>query len=197
MKDQVRLFFLKNLTAVKHFRLLLRLNYKSAFLILLKKGDETVTEQLLEEYIRDFHSTVFRLAYSYVKSHEDADDITQSAFVKLYLSSERFESAENVKAWLIRVTINLSRDLLRSGWHRHRSELSGDISVYPHADSGISECLSRLKPEYSSTLYLYYYEGYSVKEIAAMRKMNSATVRTRLARARSALKKILSEEDAL
>ena len=71
-----------------------------------------MTEKELAEYISRFHGTVFRLAYSYLKNREDSEDVCQEAFLRLYRSQQSFAAEENVKAWLLRVTVNLSKNLL-------------------------------------------------------------------------------------
>lgn len=156
-----------------------------------------MTEIQLEEYIKKYRGTVFRLAYSVVKNREDADDITQDAFMRLYRSREEFASGDNVKAWLIRVTINLSKDLLKSSWHRRRADLDDSIPVESREEGFLLECVKRLKPEQGAVIYLFYYEGYSVSEIAELRKCTSAAVRTRLTRARAQLRKMLTKEEIL
>lgn len=156
-----------------------------------------MTEVQLEEYIKAHRSTVYRLAYSIVKNCENADDITQEAFVKLYSSKEVFVSSENVKAWLIRVTINLAKDTLRSSWYRHRADLYDNIPVESKEESWLLDCVKQLKPEDSAVIYLFYYEGYSVKEIAELRKTTSSAVRTRLTRARKQLKDMLTSDEQL
>ncbi len=153
-----------------------------------------MTEIQLEEYIKAHRGTVFRLAYSIVKNCEDADDITQETFVKLYRSKEEFSSSENVKAWLIRVTINLSKDLLKSSWYRRRADLDDNIPVESKEECWLLDCVRQLRPEDGAVIYLFYYEGYSVKEIAALRKTTSAAVRTRLTRARKQLKDMLTSD---
>ncbi|MBQ8194660.1 MAG: sigma-70 family RNA polymerase sigma factor [Oscillospiraceae bacterium] len=154
-----------------------------------------MTEQQLEHYIIQYRSTVFRLAYSIVKNREDADDITQDAFMKLYISEISFERDENVKAWLIRVTINLSKDLLKSGWRRHRAELTDDIPFESSREELLLDSVKKLKADYSIIIYLFYYERYTVNEIARLRNTTSAAVRTKLTRARGQLRKLLSKED--
>ncbi len=154
-----------------------------------------MTEQQLEHYIIQYRSTVFRLAYSIVKNREDADDITQDAFMKLYISEISFERDENVKAWLIRVTINLSKDLLKSGWRRHRAELTDDIPFESSREELLLDSVKKLKADYSIIIYLFYYERYTVNEIARLRNTTSAAVRTKLTRARAQLRKLLSKED--
>lgn len=154
-------------------------------------------EQELERYIELFRSTVYRLAFSYLKNHEDAEDISQDAFLKLFISDQSFAADENVKAWLIRVTVNLCKNLLKTSWRKNRSECFTEAASPPPDSSQIDEYITRLKPEYSSVLYLFYYEGYSVKEIAGICRLSAVAVRTRLSRGRDKLKEMLLKEDTL
>jgi len=153
-----------------------------------------MNENDLTRYIEKYHSTVFRLSFGYVKNHEDAEDIVQDAFLKLYTTEIKFESDENVKAWLIRVAINLSKDLLKSHWFKRRAELSSDIPADTNEEETLSACIKKLKPEYSTILFLFYYEGYSTKEIAEICRISVSAVTTRLARARKQLKNLLLKE---
>ena len=153
--------------------------------------------QELDKHIQLYRSTVYRLAYSYMKNREDAEDISQDAFVKLYISDEDFASEENVKAWLIRVTINLCKNMLRSSQRKTRSELTAEPHSPPPEHDSMSEYIAGLKPQYSAVLYLFYYEGYSVKEISRMCGISSVAVRTRLSRGRSMLKEMLLKEELL
>lgn len=154
-----------------------------------------MTVQQFEHYIAHLRPTVFRLAFGMLRNREDAEDITQDAFVRLYNSQKSFSDDEYVKAWLIRVTINLCKDMVRSAWFRHREEAVAEPFCEDNRESSLWGCVERLDPESTAIVYLFYYEGYSVKEIASIRRMTSAAVRTRLTRARKQLRKMLSEED--
>ncbi len=156
-----------------------------------------MSEKELERYILLYRNTVYRLAFSYLKNREDAEDISQEAFLKLFTSKESFNADENVKAWLIRVTVNLCKNLLKSSWRKNRTEIFAEEASPPPDSDHIGEYIARLKPEYSSVLYLFYYEGYSVKEIAEICRLTSVAVRTRLSRGRDKLKEMLLKEDAL
>lgn len=158
------------------------------------KGVRKLTENELESYISMFRANIYRLSFSYVKNNEDAEDITQEVFLKLYTTKENFHSPENVRAWLIRVAINLSKNLLKTSWRRKRTELSDTIPAQTEREVVLTEFINRLKPKYSIILHLYYYEGYSAKDIASICRLPSATVRTRLVRARSQLKEMLLKE---
>ena len=156
-----------------------------------------MSEQELNEYICLYRNTVYRLAYSYMKNREDAEDISQDAFVKLYLSQESFAAYDNVKAWLIRITVNLCKNLLKASWRRVREELTAEPVAPQTYEDSMAEYISRMEPHYSSVLYLFYYEGYSVKEIAGICGISSVAVRTRLSRGRNKLKDMLLKEDEL
>ena len=152
-------------------------------------------QHLLEQYIKEHRGTVFRLAYSYVKNRENADDITQDVFMRLFTTAQTFADDAHVKAWLIRVTVNLAKDMLKSGWYRSREELPDNIPVETREEQWLLESVKRLKPEYAAVIYLFYYEGYSVKEIAALRRTTSSAVKTRLNRARNQLRELLTKEE--
>lgn len=147
-------------------------------------------------YLADkYMDTIFRLAFSYMKSQADADDITQNVLVKLYRTNRDFQSEAHLKNWLIRVTINECKQAFRSPWRR-----TEDIQEYantldlPTEDHRDLFCLvMNLPPKYRVVLYLYYYEDHTSDEIAKMLDIPAATVRTRLARGREKLKKLLME----
>ncbi len=153
-----------------------------------------MSREELERLILLYRRTVYRVALNYVKNPQDAEDISQDAFVKLYTCRESFDADENIKAWLIRVTINLSKNLLKRNGRRGWSELPADIPCEDSSDIALYDCIRRLKPEYSGVIYLFYYEGYSAKEIAAICRITSAAVRTRLCRGREMLREMLKED---
>ena len=153
-----------------------------------------MTEKELAEYISRFHGTVFRLAYSYLKNREDSEDVCQEAFLRLYRSEQCFAAEENVKAWLLRVTVNLSKNLLKSGWLTRRRELSEDIPAETPREKALLESVKNLPQKYGGILYLYYYEGFSVKEISEITGISPSAVTTRLSRARKLLKELLLKE---
>jgi len=151
--------------------------------------------------INDYRTMVFRIAYGYVKNVHDADDIAQDVFLKLYRSDIRFAAEDNKKAWLIRVTMNQAKTLLSSVWKTRRTDLEPGVFEENLAKSELSddslelyEYVKDLKPKYRTIIYLYYYEEYSVKEIAAILKIRETTVTTQLSRARGHLKSILIAE---
>lgn len=156
-----------------------------------------MTNEELTEYVRMFHGTLYRLAFGYVHNCENAEDICQSAFVKLLDCKCSFDAPENCKAWLIRVTINLSKNLLRSKRSIQLEELDENIPALEKEENELLAVVMSLPPKYRAVIHLYYYEGYSVKEIAGIMRSSVTSVTTRLARARERLKDMLLREEKI
>ncbi len=136
---------------------------------------------------------IFRIAFQYVKNRLEAEDIMQDVFVTFINHDVLKEQA--VKPWLIRVTINKSRDYLKSA--RKRKTVSLDEARFVQSVEQPEELseLDRLPATDRNIIYLYYYEQYTVKEIAAMMQMRENAIFTRLFRAREKLKILLEETD--
>lgn len=156
-----------------------------------------MTNDELTGYVRMFHGNLYRLALGYVRNAEDAEDICQNAFVKLMSCKGSFESPENCKAWLIRVTINLSKNHLRSKRSAQFEELDENIPALEKDETELLETVMTLPPKYRAVIHLFYYEGYSVKEIAGIVGATVTTVTTRLSRARERLKDLLLREERI
>jgi len=132
---------------------------------------------------------LYRIAYTYLKNPYDSEDALQECFVRYLRRGGHFADAQHEKGWLILTLTNICRDLLKSKARRHESlEEHAELSLpEPETDALLSAVLA-LPERYKAPLYLYYYEGYSVKEIAGMLRLPVNTVKTRLARARNMLK---------
>ena len=144
---------------------------------------------------RQYMDMVFRLAFSYMKSASDADDVTQNVLLRLLRSTKPFESGEHARFWLVRVTMNECKRALRSQWRK-----AGDIEEYANElhfetqeHSDLFYAVMELPEKYRTAIYLYYYEDYSTDEIARLTGTPAATVRTRLRRGRELLRAGLEE----
>lgn len=147
--------------------------------------------------VRRYRKTVFGTALCFVKNPSDADDIAQEVFMKLYRYEGHFDSDEHIRAWLIRCTVNLSKSLLRSYWHRFSAPLeeAGDkVCRGSDESTDMRQLLSGLSPKLRSVLYLHYYEGYSAAEIADILGITESAVMARMSRGRKKLRAILLEE---
>ncbi len=155
-----------------------------------------LSEAEYTRYARSYMDMVFRVAFGYVKSSADADDVTQAVFLRLWKRRPDFESEAHAKHWLLRVAVNESKRLLRAPWRRTTSLDDCETMELPspeHRD--LLDAVLRLKPKYRTALYLYYYEALSTDEIAAALGLPRNTVLTHLRRARELLKKQLTEAE--
>lgn len=146
-------------------------------------------------FVRRYSGMILRLCFTYSLGRADAQDICQNVFLKLLQSDRRFDSEGETRAFIIRITINECKDVLKSGWRRRSVPLDElierEIPFLPAEDTGVLAAVQRLPVKYREAVYLYYYEGYSAEEIAAMVGAKPAAVRQRLARAREKLRKEL------
>ena len=156
-----------------------------------------MTEETLKRYIDLYHGAVFRLAYSYLKNSSDAEDVCEETFIRLYSSDSTFNTDENCRAWLFRVAVNLSKNMLKSCWFSRRTELDENIPAAIKTDYELWELIEKLPPKYRLVIHLHYYEGYTAKEISSITGIPVSTVTTRLSRAREKLKKIIEKENLL
>lgn len=155
--------------------------------------------QLSQDYIRyildTYSQTLIKLSYTYVKNVCDAEDIAQDVFVALIKRGKPFDSTEHEKAWLLRTVINKSKNHLRSGWIKRTVSLND--SEESEADNSmdektqVMEAVLSLPEKYRTVIHLFYYNGYSINEIAEIVGKKPATVGTLLARGRSLLKNMM------
>lgn len=148
----------------------------------------------IEKTVELYADMILRIAVQNTQNRSDAEDIMQEVFLRL-VKAPNFRDESHRKAWLIRVTINLSKNLKKSFWHRHTEPLPEEIAL-TDTERGVMEELWSLPKSYRNTLYLYYYEGYTVPEIARLLGKGENTVSSWLTRARSKLKKLVLEGEA-
>lgn len=138
-----------------------------------------------------YSNSIIRVAFTYVKNIADAEDIAQDTFLAYLNKKPAFESDEHEKAWLIRVTINKCKNLLKTSWLKNRKLLVENLSYLPEEESDILYSVLELDKKYRIPIHLYYYEGYSINEIAEILNAKPSTVGTWLDRGRKVLKEKL------
>lgn len=144
------------------------------------------------ELFQRYRNDVYRLAVSYTHSIQEAEDVCQTVFLKLMEQKSITPGKE--KAWLLQVTANQCKSLLRSARWRKTEPLGEEtLSFEKPEQEDIWAVVMKLKPGYRAVVYLYYYEEYSTKEIAKLLKIKDSAVTTRLSRARQILKEELKE----
>lgn len=172
-----------------------------------------------QQYIKaveKYGNTVYRVAYQYCGNRSDAEDIVQNVFLKLLQAKKSFEDEEYLRRWLIRVAVNEAKNLSMSFWKRQMQPLerSGNIGarafsrqsgyamagtcgaeeayeLFSREHSELYEAVMALSSKYRIIVHLYYFEDYSVKEIAKILRIKETTIQTRLMRARAKLKEVL------
>lgn len=148
-----------------------------------------------ETIVRQYQKQLLVVAFHYCQNRQDAEDVVQEVFVRLYTLDKRFDSDEHLRNWLIRTTINRSKDLMRSAWRRSvpLENVSALLSDTYDADSDVANAVMSLPQKYREVVLLYYYADYSCTEIASMLHRRTTTVQTQLQRARSLLRQELKE----
>jgi len=152
---------------------------------------------LMESFVRRHEDRVYRTAAAIMGNAMEAEDVMQDVFIKVMEKSPVFASDEHEKAWLIRVTVNHCRSKLRSPWRKRVEPL---LETYPARDAESRELLEtvhKLPGKYRVSICLFYYEGYSTREMAEITGQKESTVRSQLARARQMLRGFLQEEEEL
>ena len=148
-----------------------------------------------ETVVRTYADMVYKIAYRYVANPTDADDVFSETFLTYFKKERVFQDEEHRKAWLIRVTINCAKDLLkgRSSWEKLNEELAGDDApaVCSEEQLDLHKAIQQLRLEYREAICLYYLEGLSIKDISVVLGRNENTIKTHLARGREKLRKFL------
>lgn len=152
-------------------------------------------EMLVERY----HQNLFAVAFNVCKNREDAEEVVQDAFIQYHLKRLDFQSEEHIRAWLIRVTINKAKNAARTFWWRHRTSLEETMAASTFDDfddqesERLFEAVIALPQKYRIVVHLFYYEDYSVHEMAELLSLSESNVKTRLSRARAMLRDTLKE----
>lgn len=158
-----------------------------------------MTREDYTRFVNLFIDDVKRVAFASCRNDSDADDITQNVFVKLLKYRGEFQDDEHVKRWLIRVTVNECNSFFRSPWKKRVDYfVPEDIPMEStdfYGDSHVMEVLNSINRRYREMVILYYYEEYSVSEIAEILGISEAAVLKRLQRTRETVKKCLMKEE--
>jgi len=151
-----------------------------------------------EDVIHRYQDTVYRIAFTYCRNTSDAEDIAQEAFLRYIKKMPRLQSEEHLKAWLIRVTLNIAKSLSTSSWSKKIVPLSEhDPTIADEraeTDTATYYAVMSLPEKYRSVIMLYYYEDYSIREIAQILNRTETAIQTQLQRARAMLKNKLKED---
>ena len=151
------------------------------------------TEILMEKY----KDHLFAVAFNICKNAADADDVVQDTFLQYHITDKQFENEQHIRAWLIRITINKAKNINMSFWRRAGIPLEDYMETLtfetPEAEDLFEEVM-KLPEKYRIVIHLFYYEDYSIREIAQIINATESNVKVRLTRGRRLLRKVLKEE---
>ena len=156
------------------------------------KRDQQEAERLVNAY----SDLILRLSYTYLRSTQDGEDVCQTVLLKLLTGEGEFQCPEHERAWVIRATINAWKDELRA-FRRKAVPLEEvrDQAAPEPPRSDVLETVMALPGKYREAIYLFYYEGYSVKEIGELTGRSEAAVSAHLSRGRKKLRDMLGGKE--
>ncbi|MBQ8095020.1 MAG: sigma-70 family RNA polymerase sigma factor [Clostridia bacterium] len=152
----------------------------------------------LNRLMEQYGSSLLRMCTLYLKDAELARDAVQETFIKAYRHFEDYRGESSEKTWLTRIAINVSRDMLRTAWFRHRSRidiemLSEKPADFAFPDNTVLNEVMQLPAKYREVILLRYYEGLKLRETASALGISEGKVRTRLDKANGILRDRLKE----
>ena len=158
-------------------------------------------EQRWNDLVEEYQTMLYRIAFANIRNRADAEDAVQEAFLRYMKDEKPIQNREHEKAWLIRTTIHICMDVLKSSWHRRTVPLEESLLAesrevylpYQIKDDRTLEAVLKLPVHYRNPIYLFYYEDYSIHEIAGVLNEKEGTIKTRLRRGREEVRKILTD----
>lgn len=142
-------------------------------------------------------NSLFVAAFQICKNREDAEDVVQDTFLQYHTNKKEYESEEHIRVWLLRVAINKAKNVNLTFWRRNKQPLEDYLETLTFETKEVSnlfEAVLALPEKYRVVIHLFYYEDYSVQEIAGVLKLSESNVKIRLSRGRKMLKESLKEE---
>lgn len=153
--------------------------------------------QSTKELVSMYQSSLFAIAFNVCKNVQDAEDIVQDTFIQYYISKKEFDNERHLRAWLIRVAVNKAKNVNRTFWRQNKLSLEDymeSLTFETPEDERLFETVMSLPEKYRIVIHLFYYEDYTVREIADILKLSESNIKVRLSRGREMLRKILKEE---
>lgn len=167
------------------------------------KGPGNHPEARISRMIKTYEKDLLRLCCMYLKDAVMAEDAVQETFIKAYKNLHAFRGESSEKTWLMRIAINVCKDMRRTAWFRNLGKMVSIENVQIPAEQEMnvsSELVSeimKLPEKYKEVVLLYYYEGMNQSEVAQILNVSITTVHRRLEKARGLLKKQLEGGNVL
>lgn len=150
-------------------------------------------KQQAEKIVRQYADMIFRIAFQNVKNRADAQDILQEVSLTLLTKDAPLFDNDHIKPWLIRVTLNKCSNFHKLTHRKNEEPLDENLAYDEPLDTELLDEIMKLNKNYRNCLYLFYYEGYSIDEIAKILNKKPSTVGSWLYRARKKLKSMIMD----
>ena len=161
-----------------------------------QRNKQAQRDREIVRIVETYSDMLMRIALNRVNSIAEAEDVVQTTFERLIRREPRFETREHEKAWLIKTAIRICIDEARKANKRESIPLNEEITkAYSEDSFELLDTVRQLPERDRDTVYLYYYEEYTIREIAKILGEREGTTRSRLSRARQKLRAIM-EGDA-
>ena len=151
------------------------------------------TQVLIERYQKHLYAIAFNIC----RNQQDAEDVVQDTFIQYHTYKKEFDTEEHIRAWLIRVAINKAKNINLSFWRQKGVPLEEYMETLtfetPEAQTLFTEVM-KLPEKYRIVIHLFYYEDYTIREIAKIMNVTESNVKVRLTRGRRLLRNVLKEE---
>ncbi|RKI39240.1 RNA polymerase sigma factor [bacterium D16-51] len=156
----------------------------------MKKSE--INEQYFVKIVEEEKDLMFRLAYNIMQNIADSEDVVAESICKAWEKRDSLKDPAKLRNWMLRITVNLAKNAVVI---RNRTKLVEDCGEYysskPDEGTNVWELVGELKEKESTVITLYYYRGFSVKEIARILHVPEGTVKSRLSQARKHLKDLM------
>ena len=152
-----------------------------------------MTEERAEYLVERYADLLLRIGKTWLGDMDDAKDICQTVLIKLLENPREFPEERQERAWVVRMAVNECKNWRRTAWFRHRAPLDEGVQLAAEEpeEGGLLELVQTLPAMYREAIFLRYYEGYEVREIAETLGKSPALVSTHLKRGKEKLKKML------
>jgi RNA polymerase sigma-70 factor (ECF subfamily) len=152
-----------------------------------KNGDDATFEELYKGTVRYIYSIV----YAYLLSKEDAEDVVQNTYLKIYALRKRIDDEKSLMAYMKRIAINYAFKMMRK---RQTLKIAEPVSNDPEVKETAEEVLKNLEPQERLIMTLFYMDNASIKEICLLTGEKEGTIKSKLSRARDKLREVIANE---
>lgn len=152
----------------------------------------------MEEAVEQYADMVYRISMTITRNESDAQDVFQETFLRLVKYKETIENEQHLKAWLIRVATNCAKSFVTDSWNKRTQGIDQTMiteQTFERKEQGLLfKRIRELPQNHAISLYLFYYEEYTIQEISHIMKKNINTVKSYLRRGKAMLRKHLEED---